>query len=625
MNTASTLQNIRETVIKSFITQELLDESVYPSLDLVCAILMRDYKNYNIASSLLLGTDGVSGNDSASKSYMKDLLKRIKIDIKTLYLFADYLNDYIETANTVAANKISALNFAINDLLVQIKELSLINENINQDVTILTDNFDNTTKIDSTKTDAYIDLNSKTVSAKDIYGVGLKSILPILNTSSVSEAMVTYGYLYAHSQIGFEAPQIASNNGWLYKIVMPVSYNSYVEAAINIGFNSVIDISRLRFLFTDNGKYKVKLTALINGTYTVVSDFADFQEVCDISFNPIKTNLLILNVRAYTNYGIDFSTGRNGNLYKIAIKNLQYTYQQYADVSYLYTADLDAGKQFSTIGLWADESIPIGTGIKYEYSSFLNNIWSNYIPIEPYNRVKIDYSKYQSVFAAFPQVSTAATVDFTKTHAYLFGQNIATTATIDSLSFLRQLNPLILRNLGGIKIESVASNLASVVLYVNGSTTIDFSRNPGYIISNGYSTYVTGNFTLQPGIYQFKFTYSGSTELYKAFLASYSSSVKFGSHLATYVDPSLFVNVAEDNKYDVFTFINISGTLTAIVKLLGPDVVVGGSSENLLYIKNNTTSSNLANIMPTKIRLKIEFDTNNTLTPILSGYKIKLL
>jgi len=609
------LKEIREKIIKGFIAKELLEDSVYPSLELICSILLRDYQGLDVGSTLLNDRHLVHEGEPASISKFEEIQKYVDIDIRTLYSFVDYVEDYLNISTRSALSKINALVRKSKTLEGRAKALLLKNADEFQDTEIIEVPFNTAELIDLAKSDADIDFGNQYVTSKTRSGLALHSL-----SNDVDEILVTplsRGYLSFKSPSGRDESNIISDNStpWIHNVVMSPSYHGSVSLSVKLKLNKNKDISRLFFGFQDTSSYYVSISAAIDGEFRTISDEALYTGYADISFQPVNVSYIVLTIKNSQHHSV--VSNPNGRLFRFSINELRAGLHEYADRSTLQTTQIIPQGKFSQMSLSVDWDIPESTDIKM-YGSIDGVNFSELVPLESR---KIDLPKSLSVTDTFSLIQHDKAVDFTKAHPYIAGQNIATTCKYASLIDVSKIDPKILRNLGGFKIESEENSLVSCVLYVNADNIeFDFETYPAHFDG----TFKTSKQTLTKGFHTIKFNKGSGVNGYKAYLDSLvASTFNYGSHLASECDTSLFVNVTDDKNYEKFSFVEIDSEYVAVIKMLQANVVTDHSpeAEQMLLVEKDFNTADLKS----SLYIKAVFISDNYQAPKLNAFKIKVV
>lgn len=606
-----TLKDIREKTIKEYITKNLLDESIYPTLEKVCAILIKDYGDSNVNSSLILDKHFVDINEPASASKINDIISRSKLDIDTVYNFIDYLEQQILLSSRIIERKISSLTRKASILEQKAKSLLISNEDVNQNINVIDESFINSENINLNNTNVNIDYGNGYIYSK----YDKSNTNNYLDVKSIFSTVLTKGYTFyrPYGGHGIEKAYDKSNIAWIQRVGMPASYNKNVEVSLKIELNKKYQSSRLFIDLGNTIRYKIKVVARKDGQFITVSDYAYYTGYADINFSPVEIDYIVINISTSQH----FSIGKTGKEYRVSIKEIYIGNPSFAKISSL-ESNQHTVSPFSTIGLYTEQYTPTNTNISYMVS-WENNEWHN---IEPYNIGNIDFNKYISVLTEYGQTKEDITIDFTKRHPYIYDTNLTTSYTESSINYLGILNPKILRNLGGFSINEDKESIFETNLYITQTTKLNCYKYPAYI--NGSKT--EESIDLEPGFYAFKFNTSNNFEAYKEYLDSLTSSTfYYGSHIAVYKPQEIFINIAENNNYNIFTFLDINSEYVATLKSLGTEVISDSTydKESMLVIKNDINQATIDGL-PTTIKLKAILESDEHSTPILYGYKIKL-
>jgi len=611
-----TFKDIRENIIKSFIARELLDETIYPSLEMICAIFIDEYKDVDANSSFIKDRMFVEDGQVASLTWFNELVDKTQLDIITIYAFVDYLYDYTIKSNTLAKNKISSLLTSIKLLYSDIRQIELAKSTVGVNV-VLSDSFTNGDNIDPDNSDANIDFNTGCVSSKRIYDI--TRIVDNSKILSISQASVTQGYINFGSPIANQPESLLFSGGkWIAEYNMPVGFSNNIEVKLSILLTEQTYVNKINLTIENiNGAY-IKVMALVDGIYKIVKDYAIYNGAADVSFDTISTNNILLFFKTDKNLSID-NTSTVGKYYKIVGSNLQLSYFTYASKSILTTEEVISNTPFSNIMLTTNQTDAENSSIDYFVSWYSNSVWSAWAPISPYNSID-GTGTIIDVLSSPAQIfldQTDGNVDFGSdldvTHPYIYGYNYATNYTEDSLNFISVIQPKLLRNLGSCK---VSDNIGECWIAVaQDGVAIDFSVCKGYIDSE----FIDNKTTLNKGVYNFKFNVNDGIDNYTAYLLSIDN-IYIGTHLSSFISPELYINIVEDNDLNKFTFVNIGGAPTAIFKNDSINIL----TEKFLVIKYDIDSNDL-NSLPTKLQLMAKFNSDNINTSKLYDMQIKVI
>jgi len=612
--------DIREQVIKQFIIKELLDESIYPSLELVCAMLIRDYQNSNIGQCLLLNKHLIVNGETASARKINEIMKLMDIDIQTLYKFIEYLEKLYTDSQSAALQKINALNRLCAELESYAKAILLSNTDVSGTTEIISESFYNTGKIDLLNTTANVDVSKNEITArkeniKTYTNFASYVINPIITTSTSNIKII-------QDKDITNAFDNSLATYFIYKAYTPDQ--GIFEISIKLPLKKVIELSQLSMDLCGS-KYDVSLVMRVNGIYNNIANYATYTDQCVINFDPVETDYIIIKLRSASgtkcNAGIEYIFNLN---------NIRFSKLNFSSESIFTTSEINTDSDFSIIGLYTEETIPNTGNILYtvHWKTENNGIASWHTSsIFPYNHSGIDLTKYLNIDESSESIISIKTIDFTLVHPYICKANISTTATLDSDQYnnLRYVQPKLLRNLGGFDIFNSDTGIITTVLYVVSDFTVDFSLIPGIITGGSYKNYkITNKLSLSPGFYTFSFNSSNLISTYKTYLDSIvGDNFKYGSNVASYVIPQDFINRIEDNNYNVHTILpNKDGGYNLVIKMLNGNVTSDTTwdKESMLFVYASFSPNQIGKA----VKLVAKITSSGTETPKLKQFKIKL-
>lgn len=611
------IKNIKEQVLKSFIAKELLDQSVYPTLELICAELLNNYSGLDALRTMLEDRHLIQQGEIARYDKYNEIQKFSYIDIHTLYRFVDYLEEYFTEAQRGSEQKITALSRVIKALQAEMEALHLANEDVNSGEVKVID-FSKSSQIDKVNSSAFIDYDNQFAKA------------PLENTSlpvslsgkvyDIQVTPITPGYVSFQEVLGksrFKMFDGLSNTSSRFTYSMPSGYSGYTEISIKFKLDKPHSFNNLYLDFSSTStpvKYMIAATAKVNGVYQRLSDYQPYTQTANISFSNVLSDFIILNIRSY-NGSLDL----NGNTsFSFEVHEMNIGKENYVRVSDIESAEFITDKPFTVITLYADEQIPSGTDISYEIEWKDSKDATHVNSIVPYTRGQIDLDTIVSVFENSKSIGEVRHIDLTISHEYIYGSNFGTDHSIteDEFNSLDKLDLKLIRAKGGILVDQNNSNLASVVIYLSESKTIDFTGFGGFIDNNA----ATGKVDLTPGFHTFKFNTNGGLTQYKAFFDSLN--VNYGACLAEYQLPVDFINRVEDNNYSCFTLVKIGSEYQVLVKAIGGEISYDKlwHQEEILPISTDLTDATFG----TSVKVRATLSAQADITPVLKEIKIKL-
>lgn len=594
------LSSIREDVIKEFIAQELLDDGVFPTIALVCAIALRDYKDTEVFKSFLTDSLFINNEDPARATLFNDTSKKASIDIATLYRFIDFLLTRISDQQAVLRQKLHQMTVIIKQLIDKSNGLLLLNEDTVALHDIFTEDFSSLANINMAETTALVNTGEQNVTVRHASASDLH-ISELIDSSSISCA--TARYISIINPIGHSLSKLydtAEDTISITEIEMPSDHIGNVEFWIKIKFKEQLSFNNLVFKMKEGssaGGYEASLDALVGESWKTIQEFDSYTSKIDMSFDPITSKEIIIKILVgdYGNIGSSL-------VYTLFGKDIQINWVDASVTEIMQLNPITFNAPFSVIGLRDDSVIPDNCTIDYFASWKIQSTWSDFVQIDSVN--------YTNVLAEEVQQFSQYTIDLTYLHPYNAGSNNCLSYSSVSVPLWDIHKSKLLRNLN--KFNTNDPQILSCVLNVKETTYLDFSIIPGYL--NG--DYVDTALDVPKGIHRFHFTEKLAQDVYILYLQS--KNVTFGSYLADYISPEVFANIAENDNYSVYTIllVNDSGgspVYTIMIKNINEDEI----TELISY---TPVSTNIADELIIKAELT-GFDQNK---PILNSIKIKV-
>ena len=430
-----TLKSVREDIIKEFISQELLDDNVYPTLDIICAIALRDYSDTDVFESVLTDNLQDHSGSPASQSLFNKTTKYTAIDIKTLYAFVNFLNNTLDAQKSKIRQRLSLLSKAIESLTAQSNAVLMLNENADC-FEVYSEDFNDLSGVDINNTTAAVDTVNHFASVKPYY---TPTPSPSDIISSVDVNCLTQNYQSCINLTGNPVDNLYdgfNDTIWINEVTMPSDYLGNVEIALKFNLKEKITLNKFNLKLNDGNtnNYEAKLSANINGIWTDLSDYVVCGNYVDLSFNRVVTDSLILRLVS-------------GKYNKIASK-LVYTFYgqevkfQNIDASgacVLQLNDLSFSKNFSYANFNLDTEIPVNCSIDL-YAAAYTTDWQSFS--------KIDSSGFLGVSPDDTCKLSRLAVDLTYIHPYNSGVNVSLSYNNQNLPNYDYSKTKLIRNIG---------------------------------------------------------------------------------------------------------------------------------------------------------------------------------
>jgi hypothetical protein len=297
-----------------------------------------------------------------------------------------------------------------------------------------------------------------------------------------------------------------------------------------------------------------------------------------------------------------YRIGTDGPIYSFYGKELIVDSCDFSGTETVVTKGFEPANKFNIIGLKTDSIIANGCSIDYFVSWRILGQWSEYSKIDPNN--------YLSVLPNEELQKSTHRIDFTYLHPYNSGNNICYSYTSVLEPQLNLYKSKIIRNLGNFSEDAEQSPIC--YFHLDTVKAIDFAVIPGYIDGE----YVSSLKNIGGGIHKFILKNKNDISLCSSYLTS--NEIIFGSHLASYINPMEFVNIAEDDNYKLFTIQKVtdkygSPVFTTIAKRII-------ANERIQFLKQVITTPNAAEA----IKVKSLLTGTGGFTPILKNIKIKI-
>lgn len=603
-----TIKNIREEVIKEFIAAELLDDNVFPTLDLVCAIALRDYKNTDVFASILHENLSIEYGEPASISKFNQIIKNTDIDINTLYRFIDFLSHRITDQKFSIQQKLNSVSIALKNLNQKIHGLILLNEDSTNISNTYVIDFSKLDDIDLEQTTALIDTSKKEVSIKN------KNLLGSNNTAfikTIDATCVTPRYIRFSNLTGHPIQKLYDGNEdtmGIYEVLMPPTHKGYVDIRIKVVFAELVSFNHVYLKMQPTNtveRFEASVMAYIDNSWKTISDYQLYDSNIDTTFDVISTKDLVVNIRLGS-----YNVSAEGLVYRFFGKELVIDTVNYDGTEIVMTKDLAFSPKFNVIGLRADAIIPENCSVDHYVSYTLSWMNGNVLELFISDFIKIDSSNYLKILSNEQSILSTHGVDLTYTHPYNYGKNITFSYTSDLFPSLNLSTSKLIRNIDNFGIDQDQNNFCYFYLY--DEQNIDFNSIPGFL--DGELVEVSQKVT--PGIHKFYLLDKNNTGIYQAYFNE--NDIIFGSYVSSYLDPQEFINIAEDDDYTWFTIIkakdlNNNDKYIVIAKEISITEFMG-------FVQQQIT------IDPRAIDLKVKsvLKGNGEQTPIIKNIKIKV-
>lgn len=553
--------SVREQIIKKFIASELLDEGVFPSLEYICAVYVSEFGGNLSDSSLLASTDSINEDETASVKKFNKIAKLTEIDIHTLIKFVQYLDMYTNNQFTECEARVNKLLSEIKDLSSRVKAISFakeydsghnsiksidfLNDLLTEESTAIVNAESNTITVSPVTSLSYVQKDN----ASEANYLTTKVSAPIVRTSVLKPR--TGEFEIERNSFADKLIDGNEDTEWVLNISTPNHFTSEVIVGVSFTFEKPLSMSEFSYSLgsnTDSSMYQASLYTLKDGAEVMLVDYKQMSNITNFLFEEQLISHLILKIK--TNIKI---SGK----YKFVGREVKFSATSYSNSSTVITKEIEKDP-FNFIGLYANEEIPESCSIEYFVKLYINGAWSEFTPIVPINREPKNYSG-RIIKSTVPQATTysALTSDFLGSsqvvHPFNYQKNMALTPVLtDNPDDIYDLeNTFLLRNLNKFVVNSDSPNIMSGYFWLTEAREIDFRNYPVYIAGK----FIDSIKELPAGKHKISFqNIDLAQEYYSYFDSIKSTTLYYCSYIAKYVPSPIFLNVAEDNNYLIYTY-----------------------------------------------------------------------
>lgn len=594
------LELIKERIIKDFIAVELLDNAIYPTLDAICRVFLSEYRDAQTFNTLLNNSHYIVDKIASSKKFQQ-IYDYTRLDITILYKFVDTLTETLRTQKILIQNKVDSMLNKLGILQQKAEALIASIDNVDTDFEIYNEDFSSLSKIDTAGSTAEINTQLKHVTsyadpklstmyyAKDkIDSITVSCLNPVsIHSGGDSTTLLYDGNEDTVWSYNVELVKISSDNG---EILLHVKLKE--------------DIALNRIMLISQNPYKASLLMIKDNSWSEVIPYTDYVNSIDFQFPTITINQFIVKLTNITG-----DTSGTTKKFLFNINDIQFSELIFAPNSILKTLEHTPSKAFSVLGVFADETLPEGCDMSYNISVYKNNSWVTTTDVKPVNRDGIDFTKFISVSNTEAPTISSHNIDMYYIHPYNSNVNNLYHKELNSISNVDFSKTKILRDIGNFKTDR---HLYSCYFYLTAETELSFKNVwVDKVLIESKTKFSAGLHYLLCSTVATRFVCTDILE---------TKSIYFGSEIAQYVDPTVFLNIAEDDNYKVFTFALVQYTLQgAPASFYVPMLkALPVADEEIVFMQHNLSSQSA-----TKFKVTVQLTGFNNNTAILKNLKIK--
>lgn len=570
--------------------------------------------NSNLFTSLY--TSVKAGNKGSSDMFNK-LIEAISDELLIQETALEFIELDYQYWNEQRLAQLRSLGRKVRELKTKTEDLILVADKTDGFYYTISDDFNDLSKIEIEPTTASVNTSIGFVmSSKDdgkiTQNTEIVDIVPLITFDAISDSVPEF----AEDLTGYSLPNIFDKNldsAWIHKITLGIPSLNPVVGTLTLDYQDIINATNLEIIGANNYlNISYKLDILVS------DDSVEWKEII-ASYNFNGSAIIPLPIQEFRFMKIFLSLKNpsiyenNRPVYQFHLKEIRLFKQKFNGYSVLYTKPItlldeeEKEVSFSSVALKTCEILPENTNINCFIAFGNNDTFTNFQTINPLNR---STGQILHVNSALIRSITSNLLDNSLKFPYNYNNNSTLNFSVTSDISLSDLK--LIRDVGN---WSVNNNWYTLVFYLSSSTELDFRT---------WNVYLNGKFknsieTYEEGFYTIRINDSSILDAIKNYITT--KTLYLGGYLATLLDISEFLKIAEDN-YNYFavtpTKTTDNGIFTAnhiMIKELEPEeaVVVVSISAN-----DNTTAN--------QVKLKFELlpDTLNNLTPILDSYQLKI-
>lgn len=601
------LAAFKEQTIKDFIIQELLDESVIPTLQVVCDRFIDSYGQFDMSAPLHRDYTVIERDTVASASVFNETSKRINIDIETLYRFIKYIDNKINDLQYNSLVRLESLIQKLKTLNSEAESILLMLNDSDSFSDVKTIDFSNPSFIDTDNTTACVDYDGKKVCA----GSDLSSTSMLLSGSiyEVTSVCSTKGCI--RLETSSSPNNIKLPIGFRQTAVMSEIHDGPVELSLKIKLKEAIECNTL-MLNIGASSVSAELSAYSGGRWQVMSEYKDFSNSVNIDFESIVTDSFILKIRQ------KYSDTKNsdGKLYLFYGKSLVVGKVTYLLGSLFQTTEISFDNDIKKMALRADCSIPEGCSVDFQIQYRSDDVWSSWENIVPVNFSGSENKTIVPEEITY-NASSELVLDFSFGHQYNYGSNIPVNLPERTEPFiLRPYEPIIIRASKCFKVHG--NSVYSAALYCDEDLSIDVSSVPMYVDNSGELLNIRAE--LAKGFHTIVFTAANAAQL-TAYSSALGTHCSWGAYTDKYASIENFLK-SSSGYYTIIDKTTGSTTYRPLVKLIesGATTLVTPRNEKIILVDTVRSSE----IITDSIKVKASISALKYATPYINSIQIKV-
>lgn len=390
----------------SAVAHRFYQSGVKPDLDQVFGKVSQYFAQNPPGNPVALDISTITSDTVSDVDALNILLANIVNNIKTLYQTTTVQSNEVLSQNTILRTQIDSLQKRQNKLITQINDYLLSLYNTDGYFFSISDNFTDTSLVDLSLTDAFIDTTNEEVSIPSLAAFSKTVDSSLIQTPNV--VVTSGGQSVNYTTISpFNFATNGTNNiAWEIQVSLPAPAQVSVVLTIPLGDGlNPVSLSRIDFepyamtafqMFAEYGT--MSNTTNTTNNYTTFGNNIT-TSLSNIAF--IDTAKRVISVRLTMNKSTyDFQTSDNNSnqyVYVFGAKNIAFTEQVYDLAATLVSAPLQlspdsAGSMvIDAVSVATNDIIPPNTSINYYVAadnlsdatpSISNFQW---LPIEPVN------------------------------------------------------------------------------------------------------------------------------------------------------------------------------------------------------------------------------------------------